>query len=591
LNIVLTSIHIRKSPDAIPLAPALLKSYLLAQEFSRGFNILIQEYYITNNLKEVTRAILKSKPNVVGISVYLWNREFYIELVKEIKRVSPSTIIVAGGAEVRSGYIEFLELGVDYTIQGEGEEAFSELIEALSSDGLSPTSINGINDSSGRFIKNLNSLPSPILTKNIDLHKNDGFLWELSRGCPFSCDFCFESRGAKGVRYYNMERISKELDAIIKANVAQVFVLDPTFNKDLPRAKNILRLILKKNRGTHFHFEIRAELLDSEISNLFAEVGASLQIGIQSAHDEVLKLVNRRLDKDKFSSKIALLNRCGAIFGLDLIYGLPGDNFSGFKNSMEYVLSMQPNHIDIFPLAVLPGTALWDNAKELKLNFTPKPPYTIISSPSYSLDDMKKSEKLKDACNYVYNRAKSTGWFKMVCGELKVSMTDFLIQFYESTNFSNSSNDEVSTIKNFIKNVFKPKNINLITDIINYHTSYSKALLGIKPKTNISKDMLLKSRVSLTPNGTFIDFNYEILTAFDNGCYTIKEIKRTFNPHRNSIITWFHTGGDVVQESYSKEIMNFLKSVDGNKRVLEIDKKIDNDFLIFAQESGLLLFS
>ncbi|MGL1894073.1 MAG: B12-binding domain-containing radical SAM protein [Spirochaetaceae bacterium] len=592
MNIVLTSVHISNTPDAIPLAPALLKSYI--EKYNNkldDFNISIEEFTIDDTLNKVLNTISKYKVDLIGFSIYLWNKEFYINLCKELKKVYPNIIIVAGGPEVRSSYSNLIDFGIDYTIQGEGEEVFSEFISSLL-DGTDCTKIDGINDDKTRYIKDLNIIPSPILTKNLDLTKYDGYLWELSRGCPFSCDFCFESRGLAGVRYYSLERISKELNVIIKNKVPQVFVLDPTFNKDLSRAKKILKIIKDKKTDIHFHFEVRAEFLDNEICQLFTDIGASLQIGIQSAHDDILKLVNRRLNKKLFTNKISLLNDSGSIFGLDLIYGLPGDNYKGFKDSMEYVLSLQPNHIDIFPLAVLPGTTLWDNAKKLKLKYLDSTPYTVLTSDTYTAEDMNKSHDLKEACDFIYNKAKSTAWFVQVTKELNVTSIDFIETFIKwYNNSSKKVGNEVEIIKKFISFQYKPKNLTLIEDIINYHASYSKALLGEKNITTEAKLSLKNLVPTLSNTASYINFNYPILDLFDEGYYEISSIKKISKPKKSKAIAWFNNGGDVIFECYPKQIMNFINKIDGNLNCSQIDNSIDNDFLLFAQNSGMLYFN
>ncbi len=592
MNIVLTSVHIANTPDAIPLAPALLKTYIEKYNSDEELNTTILESTLSKDIDIFVKEILDTEPNIIGFSIYLWNRDYYLSVLKKIKELDKDIIIIAGGAEVRSDYKFLLSLGINYTIQGEGEKIFSELMTSLY-NGDDSLLIDGVNDNKTKFIPDLDTIPSPLLNNNIDLKKYDGYLWELSRGCPYSCDFCFESRGAKGVRYYGMDRIEKELNYIIENRTDQVFVLDPTFNKDLKRAKQILKLIKKKNRGTHFHFEVRAELLDKEISDLFEQIGASLQIGIQSSHDHVLKLINRRIDKELFSKKIDLLNSSGTVFGLDLIYGLPGDNYQGFKKSMEYVLSLQPNHIDIFPLSVLPGTALWDNSEQLKLNFQHIPPYTVLNSPTFSSIEMEKAFKLKESCDFIYNKGRSTGWLKQICNELKIEMTDFIENFstWNSTKKHSDSLSEPDIIKLYIQDKYNPKFFNLIKDIIGYHSAYSAALLSEKKCTKIDKKTLLESIPTLSPTATLQIFSYPVLDAIDNGYYTLSEIKQSFKPETSSVISWFHNGGDVIFDSYTKEIMSFLSKINGRKSCIEISKKIDLDFLFFAQQSGLILFN
>lgn len=588
MNIVLTSVHIRKSPDAIPLATALLKSAIMSSRLNTVTKVNCIECTIELRPEDFVDQILSSNPDIIGLSVYLWNRDYYERVITLLKERDNRLIILAGGAEMRANYQDFIDLGVDYTIQGEGEEVIVELLEAIK-DGSDPNRIKGINDSSSRFIVDLSTLTSPLLTNNIDLKKYDGYLWELSRGCPFSCDFCFESRGSKGVRYYPMDRVEAELDYLIKSNIDQVFVLDPTFNKDLPRAKKILKLIKRKNRGIHFHFEVRAELLDDEIARLFAEIGASLQIGIQSGHDSVLKLINRRLNRELFAKKISLLNRYGVIFGLDLIYGLPSDNYEGFKASMEYVLSLQPNHLDIFPLAVLPGTQLWDNSENFQLMYSPQPPYIVESSPSFSSKDMLKATKLKDSCDFIYNRCKSTGWLLQVVKELKTNATDFIESY---SNWSRrDKNEGIDQVKSYIKEYYKPKRFTLIEDIINYHQAYSKALLAPKGSTDVTEKDITKAYISFGNTVSLMTLRYPLLDAFDSGYYTIEEIKQYYPKESSRVVSWYHLGGEVVFETYSPEIMDFLSQIDGKIRVYEINSNIDIEFLLFAQSSGMLQFS
>lgn len=590
MNIVLTAVHIRRSPDAIPLAPALLKTSLKDSCVKDHVNVDCIDCTVELSPEKFVDRILSYNPNVVGLSIYLWNREFYHTVIDLIKERNREIIIIAGGAEMRSNYHDFIQRGVNYTLQGEGELLIVELISALLNN-KNPQIFPGINDDINSIVPDLSTLKSPLLTNNIDLNLYDGYLWELSRGCPYSCDFCFESRGSRGVRYYPFERVEAELDILIKSNIDQVFVLDPTFNKDLKRAKKILKLIKRKQTNIHFHFEVRAELLDDEIAKLFAEIGASLQIGIQSAHDDILQHINRRLNREKFRDKISLLNRFGVVFGLDLIYGLPYDSYDGFKKSMEYVLSLQPNHLDIFPLAVLPGTKLWDNSKTFHLDFSPTPPYIVKSSPTFSKEDMSKADQLKEACDFIYNKCKSTGWLLQVVKELKTDSISFIVNYIEWSSHSVNKLTGIDRVKTYIKERYNTKQIRLISDMINYHNAYSKALLSEKKVTNIKTKDLKRAKVQLSPTTTMLNFSYPLLDAFDNGIYTIDLIKQYYPKESNKVICWYHLGGEVIFETYTKDIMDFIFKISNNQTVIDIDPKIDNNFLVFAQESGLLLFS
>ena len=184
--------------------------------------------------------------------------------------------------------------------------------------------------------ESLENLTSPYLDKTLNPKKYDGALWELARGCPFKCSYCYESKGDKKVEYFSLDRIKNELDIFVKNDIKQIFVLDPTYNVDKSRAIKLLDYIRQKVKQIFFHFECRAEFLNVELVKSFSKINCSLQIGLQSASEEVLKTVNRIFNKKDFIKKISILNDYGLIFGFDLIYGLPKDNYEGFKNSIDF---------------------------------------------------------------------------------------------------------------------------------------------------------------------------------------------------------------------------------------------------------------
>jgi hypothetical protein len=457
MKILLTACHIQRGPEAFPLAQLLLKKYC-EQNSIHNISIEIFDFYLSSQIHEVIEVILNKNIDILGIGVYLWNSNYYIELAKKLKQIKPEIIIVAGGPETRLNYTNFLKI-IDYTIQGEGEHVFLQLIDKIISN--SHILIPGLNTGDTQYIKDLSTLSSPYIDNGIDYSTYDGLLWELSRGCPFSCSFCFESKGIQGVRYYSLEKISKELLCFTRTDIKQIFVLDPTFNTDLERAKKILNLIIKTKTRIHFHFEIRAEFIDEELAILFSRINCSIQIGIQSTNITALKTVNRNLNPQKFKEKISILSKYNLAFGLDLIYGLPNDTFEDFKNSMEYVLNLQPNNLDIFPLSVLPGTKLFDQSKDLKLSFSISPPYTLISNETFTKQMMSDSAKLAKSCDFIYNKCKSTGWLMQVCQELKISQVDFIDRFsYSLFNFDSSN--PVKYLKSFIEKNFSKGNLSLI---------------------------------------------------------------------------------------------------------------------------------
>lgn len=227
-----------------------------------------------------------------------------------------------------------------------------------------------------------------------------------------------------------MARIEEELQLLIFHAVKHVFVLDPTFNMD--RELTIERLTLLCELAPpdmHFTFEVRAELLTSKMVQLFAQLYCSLQIGLQSSNQKVLAQIGRHFDAELFSRKIALLNRGGVVFGLDLIIGLPSDTLSSFKESLDYAILCKPSNLDIFLLALLPGTQLAQDAASLDLVHQTESPYLLIKSPSMDAEDIAEALKLKLACDQFYTRGQAVLWFHAACSGVEMRPVELLEAF------------------------------------------------------------------------------------------------------------------------------------------------------------------
>lgn len=423
MHLILAALHIEACARAVPLGPAMLAS-ALRQAHPGTVRTSVVDLYLHQSPEACAEQILALDPDAVGLSIYVWNRALALDVARILRARRPDLLLLAGGAEVTADPAGMLAEGLlDLVLPGEGEELLAEVVGRLL-QGEAPAAIQGTLQP--RPVADLAPLPSPVLDGTLDPAAYPGMLWELSRGCPFGCDFCFEGRGTSGTRRVPMARIEAELARFEACGVSQVFVLDPTFNYDKAQAKEVLRLIARMAPAIHFFFEIRSEFIDLELARLFASLRCTLQIGLQSAHDAVLKRINRRINPKDFEAKILHLHRAGATYGFDLIYGLPGDSLEGFLESLDFALALAPNHLDLFPLSVLPGTRLAETAPGFQLEHLPRVPYTVTSSPTFSAEDMAQAARVAHACDLLYNQGRAVPWFGLLIEALGLRPSDLL---------------------------------------------------------------------------------------------------------------------------------------------------------------------
>ncbi len=426
MNLTLVAVHIEPSTRAVPLGPAMLAS-TLKRRLPDLVTPVILDLFLEETPEDQRARILETRPDAVGISLFVWNRRRALELARLLKQERPELTVFLGGPEATADTDRLLaEPSVDFVIPGEGEDAVARIVPLLAEE-MDKEKIRKM--LSRPEPPDLEELPSPYLDGTLDPGAYPGLLWELSRGCPFHCDFCFESRGTPGVRRFPMDRIRRELDRFRQRDVRQVFVLDPTFNYQAPRAKEILRLLIEKGDDIQYTMEIRAEFLDEEMAELFSMLDCTLQIGLQSADPAVLKNIHRKLDPERFREKIFLLHEAGVPYGFDLIYGLPGDDPEGFARSLDFALDMAPNHVDLFPLSILPGTKLSETAATFGLEYLRHPPYTVLSTPGFGQEGMPRAGRLARACDFFYNRGKAVPWFGFLYESLERSPAAFMETF------------------------------------------------------------------------------------------------------------------------------------------------------------------
>ena len=614
MRVVLVAVHTGRGPQAVPLANAFLQGYLAAGA-EMPPDTVRADFYLEDDPRQCAGVILGLRPTAVAFSLYLWNRRFCREVAAELHSSAPGLTVFAGGPEATAAPERILDDGYDFLVCGEGERPLAAVCKALTCGGdISGIPGVALHTEAGFLLQpavpitELDHIPSPWLNGILDARAYPGILWQLSRGCGFSCDFCFDSRDRHGVRRFSLERVESELRHFTACGVSQVFVLDSTFNQDRGRAKSILRLIRRLAPRIHFHFEVRSEFIDREMAELFAAVTCSLQIGLQSADPGVLRQVGRSLRPDDFVSRTMLLNDTGATFGFDLIYGLPGDSLAGFRASLDFALSLYPNHLDIFPLAILPGTSLATRSAELCLVCQPAPPYLLQSSPTFSAEDMEHAGELGRACDIFYTRGKAVAWFNGMLTALGgMPPSAFLEEFAAWFKSDTGSCDEKElsdekiwqTQRRFLasccRSTRRQRILPALLDLVDYHYHYAAALMSpVSPrqKTASSQD-LLSSRLRLAPGTRLVRFHYEILDVLDTGAADPAVIARGLDPCGSWGIIYPAENG-VCTESVHESYYRFLATLTGAEPAVctaekaGISRADAREFLLFACREGII---
>ena len=414
-TIICTTLLVETSPQGLPLGAACIASAIKSSPKTAGmFSVALVDFSLEDDAlralatdaaraDSIARALVSETPSAICFSVYVWNHRILEAVAHTVKKLLPSCVCIAGGPEVTANPTAFTHF--DYTVAGQGEGAVPALLAELFLQGDAPGApIPGVYALCARNATHAapqthralpclpDELPSPYLDGTLDPAAYDGALWELARGCPFKCSYCYESKGEQKIAYFPLARLEKEIELFAAKKIPQVFVLDPTYNASKKRALDMLRLIEKKAPGMFFYFEARAEFIDKELARAFASIPCALQIGLQSADERVLKNVHRTLDKKRFAHNIGYLNDAGVTFGFDLIFGLPGDTYAGFCRSIDFALSLYPNNLELFCLSVLPGTTLHDDAAGFGLEWEQEPPYHVIRTPQFSAQDIARAK-------------------------------------------------------------------------------------------------------------------------------------------------------------------------------------------------------
>lgn len=392
------------------LALRYIKSY--CSEYSSQISIL--ESTINNDENELIKEIYNSSPDILGISCYIWNMNMVKTLIPTIKKILPNTTIVLGGPEVSyDGETLLNTLDVDIIMQGEGEQTWMEYLNYYINSDISLENIDGIiYKDNGQIKKNNSRRPLDLKTLPFVYDTFDGLehkiiYYEASRGCPFNCQYCLSSI-EKGVRFVPIENVKNHISFFLSNNVKQVKFVDRTFNTNKKYATEIWKhIILNDNGYTNFHFEIAAELIDD---SMIAELSGArkgliqFEIGVQSTNPKVLNAISRNMPYEDIKSITTKIKKLGTIHQhLDLIAGLPFEDYLSFGNSFNQVIALRPEQFQLGFLKLLKGSGLRENASKYGLVYKSEPPYEILYTNHLSFKEMIKLHMIEELTERYYN--------------------------------------------------------------------------------------------------------------------------------------------------------------------------------------------
>lgn len=399
------------------------------EESFKNIDIEIAEYTINQYTEDIIRDIYERKPDAIGFSCYIWNIEMVNKICEDFKKISPNVDIWVGGPEVSYNVNQVLDEHsvVDYVIYGEGEETFKNIINAYSNyagnDKTDKDSIRIETDTlkniKGIAFRNQGEIVITPMQSPVDLSdvpfvyedmkefENKIIYYETSRGCPFSCSYCLSSIDKK-LRFRDLAIVKKELKFFIDNKTAQVKFVDRTFNCKHDHAMEIWRFIKENDNGiTNFHFEIAADLMTEDEIKLISTMRPGLiqlEIGVQSTNGKTLEAINRKTDIKKIS-KVTEKIRCNRNIHqhLDLIAGLPYENFESFKKSFNEVYAMKPDQLQLGFLKVLHGSAMKEKSQEYDVIYSSMAPYEVLSTHWISYGELLKLKAVETVVEIYYN--------------------------------------------------------------------------------------------------------------------------------------------------------------------------------------------
>ena len=407
--------------------------------------IEIAEYTINQNTENILADIYRHRPDIAAFSCYIWNWNTIQELLPELPKLLPDTKLWLGGPEVSFHAEKILAQYTQLTgiMVGEGEETFTQLVRFYHAPKGQLQDIPGLVLPQGRTqpreLTDMSKLP--FLYEDLGKFQNRIIYYESQRGCPFRCAYCLSAID-KSVRLRDIETVKKELQYFLDHKVSQVKFIDRTFNCNAAHALTIWRYLLENDNGvTNFHFEIAADLMTEDELEVLKQMRPGLiqlEIGVQSTNEQTLHAINRYMSLEHLRQVVDKIHSFHNIHQhLDLIAGLPYEDYDSFVTSFNDVYAMRPQQLQLGFLKVLKGSPIEEKAEEYGIVYNSRPPYEVLYSRWIPYDDVLRLKGIEEMVELYYNSCQFTHTLPVLEKEFSspFALYEALSQYYEEKGY------------------------------------------------------------------------------------------------------------------------------------------------------------
>lgn len=512
-------------------------------------HVILREYTINQPKDEILKDIYSSGADVVCFSCYIWNISFVRELIRDLVKILPKTAFWAGGPEVSYDAEKFLTEMPEMTgvMVGEGEKTFHDLLEFYIDGKDSLEEISGIAYRTGdkiihngwRELMDLSAIP--FVYEHLEKFENRIIYYESSRGCPFSCSYCLSSIDKK-LRFRDLELVKKELQFFLDHRVPQVKFVDRTFNCKHEHAMTIWKYILEHDNGvTNFHFEISADLLREEEMELMSQMRPGLiqlEIGVQSTNPETIRAIHRHMDLKKLEHCVNRVHSFRNIHQhLDLIAGLPYEDYDTFHQSFNDVYRTKPDQLQLGFLKVLKGSLMQKEAEVYGIVYKEKEPYEVLSTNWLTYGEVLKLKMVESMVEVYYNSGQFWHTLEYLVPFEKDAFTFYekLGSFYEKKGYSEISHSRMRRYEILLEYLQEETDVptevaaqKMLYDLYLREKlkkrpvfapdqkQYETAVWNYRKNNQVSKT----AHIEVFENGTVILFDYEKRDPLSNNAYT-----------------------------------------------------------------------